>query len=148
MSEDETGEERCAQDGKTVRTSAKTRRTKAEPAIDPEAKTAEEKPVFRRVRNFKRHTRKLMSDNFARIMNSLAEKAINGSVAHVKYLFEIGGVREELEREGDGKAEPSLAEVMLGEMRRQREEELARAKTGSGIGGGEAVGRYCGANAQ
>ncbi len=71
------------------------------------------------VRNYKTHTKKLIAKQFSGIMESMAVKSKEGSLAHAKFLFEIGGVKEELERQGRGKAEPSLADLLLAEVRRQ-----------------------------
>jgi hypothetical protein len=86
---------------------------KVAPVID--ADETESKPVH----NYKRHTKKLIAKQFSGIMESMAVKSKEGSLAHAKFLFEIGGVKEDLERQGRGKAEPSLADLLLAEVRRQ-----------------------------
>jgi hypothetical protein len=78
-----------------------------------------EEPKSKPVRNYKTHTKKLIAKQFSGIMESMAVKSKEGSLAHVKFLFEIGGVKEDLERQGRGKSEPSLADLLLAEVRRQ-----------------------------
>jgi len=75
----------------------------------------------KRVRNYKRHTTKLLSEEFPDIMQTLANKSKEGSLSHTKYLFEIGRVKEDIERQGQG-SEPSLAELLLAEVRRRQAE--------------------------
>lgn len=66
------------------------------------------------VRNLRFHAKKLIAREFSEIMESMAEKSKAGSLAHAKFLFEIGGVKEDLSRAGRGKAEPSLADLLMG----------------------------------
>jgi len=73
-------------------------------------KGSEGKPI----RNLKEHAKKLIAKQFSEIMESMAEKSKAGSLAHAKFLFEIGGVKEDLSRAGRGKAEPSLADLLMG----------------------------------
>ena len=73
----------------------------------------------KRVRNYKRHTTKLLSEEFPEIMQTLANKSKEGSLSHTKYLFEIGGVKEDIERQGQV-GEPSLAELLLAEVRKRQ----------------------------
>jgi hypothetical protein len=58
-------------------------------------------------------------------MKTTAEKSAKGSLPHTKYLFEIGGVKEEIQRQGQSNGEPSLAEILLAEVRRQSEPEAS-----------------------
>src|SRR5271170_1288991 len=78
-----------------------------------------ERPKKKRVRNYKRHTAKLLSEEFPDIMQTLAKKSKEGSLSHTKYLFEIARVKEDIERQGQG-SEPSLAELLLAEVRKRR----------------------------
>lgn len=79
---------------------------------------AESRPV----RNYKTHTKKLIAEQFSGIMESIAVKSKQGSLAHAKFLFELGGVKKELERQGRDKREPSLADLLQAEVRRQQAE--------------------------
>ena len=107
----------------------------------------------KRVRNYKRHTTKLLSEEFPDIMQTLANKSKEGSLSHTKYLFEIGGVKEDIERQGQA-GEPSLAELLLEEVRkRQRAEDPSagsdkpRDESGAGTDDSEEGGEDCGAKA-
>jgi len=78
-----------------------------------------ERPKKKRVRNYKRHTAKLLSEEFPDIMQTLAKKSKEGSLSHTKYLFEIARVKEDIERQGQV-GEPSLAELLLAEVRKRQ----------------------------
>ena len=79
------------------------------------------------VTDFQSHTRELLTRRFANIMEVMAQKSAEGSISHTKYLFEIGGVREELQRQAQSDGEPTLAELLLAEVRRHRHEETSSA---------------------
>jgi hypothetical protein len=98
--------------------------TQAAPIVDShlDSKSTVDEPEEKPVRNYKTHTKKLIAKQFSGIMESMAVKSKEGSLAHTKFLFEIGGVKEDLERQGRGKAEPSLADLLLAEVRRQHAE--------------------------
>jgi hypothetical protein len=70
-------------------------------------------------RNYKKHAKELIAAEFPEIMKAMAEKSKQGSLGHAKFLFEIGGLKEELERQGRGRAEPSLADLLMAEIKRQ-----------------------------
>jgi hypothetical protein len=89
-----------------------------------QAHAVKDKPVH----NYQSHAKKVVSGNFANIMQTLAEKSAKGSLSHTKYLFEIGGVKEDIQRQGQGKGEPSLADLLLAEMRKQKPSEDSAAK--------------------
>jgi len=109
-----------------------------------EAQTAKKKPV----KNFKRHTSKVISEEFSDIVETMANKSKAGSLAHTKYLFEIGGVKEEIQRQGQGKGEPSLADLLLAEVRRQRSADAARASEKAADDDMDDSATDCGAKAQ
>jgi hypothetical protein len=75
------------------------------------------------VTDFLSHTKELLIEKFADIMETIAQKSIEGSLSHTKYLFEIGGVREELLRQVQNNGEPSLAELLLAEVKGHRDAE-------------------------
>ena len=103
----------------------------------PEGESAEmgEAPV----EDYQRHTKKVVSGKFASIMKTMAERSEKGSLPHTKFLFEIGGVKEEIRRRGRGDAEPSLADLLLAEIRKQRAIEIATAvKREAGVGQADA----------
>lgn len=79
--------------------------------------TAQSKPVA----DFQSLTKDVLTENFADIMETMAQKSIAGSLSHTKYLFEIGGVKEELQRRIQNSGEPTLAELLLGEVARYRD---------------------------
>jgi hypothetical protein len=146
---EEIGNETAANDRDAASSRSKKRRTRNEPTPANEMDTNDPEPVvFKPVRKFKRYANKLIREKFAPTMNSLADMAIQGSLSHMKYFFEICGVRERIEQESDRKAEPSLAEVLLEEMRRQREAIAAQSPDIYGIDGMKTSGRYCEADAQ
>jgi hypothetical protein len=70
---------------------------------------------------FQSHAQEILSRRFADILESMAQKSVEGSLPHTKYLFEICGVNEELQRLAQNEGEPSLAELLLAEVRRHRE---------------------------
>lgn len=77
------------------------------------------KPV--RVRNFKGHTKKQLSESFSKIVEAHLEEAKNGSLKHTDWLFEVGGVKQEIRAEKKGKGrDPSLASLLLLELEKQQ----------------------------
>jgi len=91
-----------------------------------------DKPKLR-TRQYRRFARRLLSESFAAIMERMAQESIGGSLAHTRYLFELGGLTEELRNEGQAKGEPNLGELMREEIKRQRAAAAAAAaKPGSG----------------
>lgn len=105
------------------KTPARKRRGMARHAANSETVT-----VTISVTDFQSHTKELLTGRFANIMETMAQKAAEGSLAHTKYLFEIGGVREELQRQAQNDGEPTLAELLLAEVRRHRGEETSSAE--------------------
>ena len=79
----------------------------------------------------------MLREKFADIMGAMAQKSIEGSLSHTKYLFEIGGVREELLREIENNGEPTLADLLLEEVRRRRDLDAANSATEAIHGHGE-----------
>jgi len=78
------------------------------------------------VRNLRFHAKKLIAREFSEIMESMAEKSKAGSLAHAKFLFEIGGVKEDLSRGGRrGKREPSIADLLRGGIKLRQEANAA-----------------------
>jgi hypothetical protein len=120
------------------------------PLAENQAKGVLEIPV----EEYQSHAKKVVSENFAHIVQTMAEKSAKGSLSHTKYLFEIGGVKEEIQRQGQGEDEPSLADLLLAEIRkRQTAEETAaedadKASAESGAADTEERGKDCGAKAQ
>lgn len=111
-----------------VKTPRRIRRSSAEQAPNSESVT-ETIPVT----DFQSHTRELLTGRFANIMEAMAQKSAEGSLSHTKYLFEIGGVRGELQRQAQNDGEPTLAELLLAEVRRHRDEETSSAAAGNTI---------------
>ena len=65
--------------------------------------------------DFLSHTQRILTENFASIVETLVQKSVAGSLPHTKYLFEIGGVKEGLRNQiqNNDNGEPSLAELVL-----------------------------------
>jgi hypothetical protein len=123
------GGKRPAKKKVAPRTKAKARK----PAAIAEAKTiaVEEKHAAKKpVRNYLRHARKRISVDFDDIVEAMSKKSIEGSLPHVKYLFEIGGVKEEIARQGEGKREPSLAQLLMAELKKKQREARPDPETG------------------
>jgi hypothetical protein len=146
--------------GTLVKKSAVTRRRSNAVVRSGSTNTpADERPVV----NFQSLAKEAVSRKFAKIMKTMAKKSEEGSLSHTKYLFEIGGVKEEIQRKDPNDAEPSLADLLLTEMRRQRSGETpsaadsamedkvsANGETGAAESAGHTVerGGDCGAKAQ
>jgi len=79
----------------------------------------------RPVTDFLSLTKKILTERFASIIEALAQKSSEGSLPHTKYLFDIGGLREELLRQVKNDGEPSVAELLLAEVKRHRDLETA-----------------------
>jgi hypothetical protein len=75
------------------------------------------------ISDFQRHTKKIVADRFAEIIAAMAQKSAEGSPSHTKYPFDIGGVMDELQRQGQDGDEPTLAELLLAEVRRHQTEQ-------------------------
>ena len=69
--------------------------------------------------------KQVVSTNFLDILEMMAKKSVEGSLPHAKYLFQIAGVKEDIERFGQ-EAEPSLADLLIEEVRKQRAAEEER----------------------
>lgn len=89
----------------------------------------------KRVRNYEGHARKIISVEFLSILEALAKKSVQGSLAHTKYLFEIGGVKEDIKRRVRAKNEPSLAELLVAEIRKRKIEDLPVIPEDTGASG-------------
>ena len=106
------------------------------------------------VTDFQGHTKELLAVKFANIMATMAQKSVEGSLSHTKYLFEISGVREELQRQVQNNGEPTLAELLMAEVKRHRDEAaLTKAETIEASGKTESQGCgqaciHCGAKGQ
>jgi hypothetical protein len=105
---------------------AKGKKAQAGAATAGTAKKARAKePEAKPVKNLKGHTKKLIAKQFSEIMESMAERSKAGSLAHAKFLFEIGGVKEDLARVRRGKAEPTIAELLMGGIKLRQEANAA-----------------------
>lgn len=76
----------------------------------------------KRVRDYKRHAKKELSEAFPEIVGVLIERAKKGSLTHAKFLFEIGGVKDERLGRVSRKRHVSLAEILLNEVAKRGEE--------------------------
>jgi hypothetical protein len=79
---------------------------------------------------FRKEAKSRVEDSYRTILTSLTEKACGGSLQHTKMLFDLGGVKEELEEAAkERKLGPSLGRLLLKEaanFRRKKEAEKAR----------------------
>jgi len=83
------------------------------------------------VTDFLGRTKEILTEKFADIVEALAQKSVEGSLPHTKYLFEIAGLKEEFLRQVQNNGEPTLAELLLAEVKRHRDEATsAPAETG------------------
>ena len=74
-----------------------------------------------RVRNFKGHTKKKLSESFSKIVEAHVEEAKKGSLKHTEWLFEIVGVKEETKANNKAKnGDPSFASLLIEELERQK----------------------------
>ncbi len=101
------------------------------------------------VEDYRGVARKVVSANFVGILNALAEKAVNGSLLHMKLLFELGGVKEDIERRVQQNDEPTLLDLIVAEIRRGRSEgNPTDAQLESAADSEDESGLNCGAKAQ
>ena len=70
--------------------------------------------------DFLTHLRRIITEKFASIIETIAQKSAEGSLPHTKYLFDIGGVKEGLRNEVQNNGEPSIAELLLGEVNKHK----------------------------
>ncbi len=123
MSEESSGRTRS---GKKI--AAIVSKTHAAECMNPSSACVEvNRTREKRVRNYRRHAKGVIAENFVTIMTTMAEKSNEGSLSHTKYLFEIGGVKEDIQRQGQGKPEPSLAELLLAEVKKRQGARLLTA---------------------
>jgi hypothetical protein len=85
------------------------------------------------ISDFQSHTQEIIASRFAEIIAAMAQKSAEGSLSHTKYLFDIGGVKDELQQQGQDNDEPTLAELLLAEVRRHQTEQ---AQTSGAAGSG------------
>jgi hypothetical protein len=131
----------------TIRRRKATSKTQAPETVSIALQTTESVPVT----DFLAHTRKLLIARFAEILEMLAQKSAEGSLPHTKYLFEIGGIREYLQREIQDNDEPTLAELLLGEIAKCRNLQASNVVEAPNRQPGDLAqlnDNYCGANAQ
>jgi hypothetical protein len=91
---------------------------KAAPGLKPASAT--------KVRNYKKLAKKELSQAFPDIVDVLIERAKEGSLTHTKFLFEIGGGKDQPSKRGARQRHPSLAEMLLDEVTKRREEAQAQ----------------------
>jgi hypothetical protein len=108
---------------KTPKQSA-TSLTQGEPE---QAKKADQgKPT--KPRHFRKKAQEEIGKKYGGIVEKLAEKATEGSVQHTKLLFELGGVREQVEVSSPKRRRsPSLGKFLLKEaeaLKRSREKSI------------------------
>ncbi len=76
---------------------------------------------------FQSHVRQLITEHYDAILTAIAEQAERGSIPHTKYLFELGGVQKEIERQGK-EHEPNVAQILLAEIERRQATEVAHGE--------------------
>lgn len=79
-----------------------------------------------RVRNFKGHTQKHLSESFSEILEAHLGEAKKGSIKHTEWLFEVGGVKDEINGTKKKSGDSSLASLLMVELGKQQ----AAAKCG------------------
>jgi len=79
-------------------------------------------PKVRRIRNYRRYVKNKLAARFPQILDKLVAESLAGSLAHTKFLFEIGGLGDELGAEGQEKGEPNLGDLFVNEVKRQNAE--------------------------
>jgi hypothetical protein len=73
-------------------------------------------------KNFRKEAKSTVEDSYKTILKSLTEKACVGSLQHTKMLFDLGGVKEELEEAAkERKLGPSLGRLLLKEAAKFRQ---------------------------
>ena len=77
----------------------------------------------RRVRNYRRHAKSEIAKSFVAICEALVTKAKKGSIGHTRLLFDVGGVKEDANKQGKPR-ELSLGALLLKEL---EEEQKAKA---------------------
>jgi hypothetical protein len=108
-------EEKIDKEAPAKKTTLSRRKSKIRSA--PSKVPTESRPVT----DFLSHTKGLLTEQFASILETIVDKSLEGSLPHTKYLFEIGGVKEELQRQVQNNGEPTLAELLLAEVKRHRD---------------------------
>ena len=112
----------------------KTRRrpTKASEQVEPEENKIAGKIKPTKPRHFRKKAQEEIGKKYEGIVEKLAEKATQGSVQHTKLLFELGGVKEQVQASSQRKRRaPSLGEILLKEaeaMKRDKEKVQAIAE--------------------
>lgn len=76
----------------------------------------------KRVRNYRKHAKKELSEAFPEIVDVLVERAKEGSLTHTKFLFEIGGGKDKPASRESRHRERSLAGMLLEEVAKRREQ--------------------------
>lgn len=86
-------------------------------------KADDEKPT--KPRQFRKKAQEEIGKKYGGIVEKLAEMATGGSVQHTKLLFELGGVKEQVQALSQKRRKPpSLGEILLKEA-----EAMKRGKT-------------------
>jgi hypothetical protein len=107
--------------GGQVQSGSKTRPKKAV-AAKKDAAPGLKPACAKRVRNYRKLAKKELSEAFPDIVDVLVERAKEGSLTHTKFLFEIGGGKDQPAKRGVRQRHPSLAEMLLDEVAKRREE--------------------------
>ena len=74
----------------------------------------------------------MISGRFSKIMVKMAEASEKGSLPHTKYLFDIGGVKEDIQP-----SRPEQGGAKSGRFAAGRSEEAARGRCAEKCGDGE-----------
>ncbi|HVJ08792.1 MAG TPA: hypothetical protein VM554_10435 [Acidisarcina sp.] len=77
----------------------------------------------KRIRNYKAHTKKELSEAFPEIVDSSIERAKHGSLTHTKFLIEMAGVKDERTSRGKKQRHVSLAEMLMKELAKRNDME-------------------------
>jgi hypothetical protein len=99
----------------------KTAKTRTQPAIsltqvEPEQTNKADQGKPTKPRHFRKKAQEEIGKKYGGIVEKLAEKATEGSVQHTKLLFELGGVREQVQvSSSKRRRSPSLGKLLLKE---------------------------------
>jgi hypothetical protein len=97
-----------------------------QPEPGTEAKTPRKQRT--KPKHFRKTVQDAIGENYIDIVETLASKAVQGSVQHTKLLFDLGGVDDEVQAAATPRRRrpPSLGRILLAEveaMKRNKEKE-------------------------
>jgi hypothetical protein len=91
-----------------------------------EATQVEKPAAVKRVRNYKNHAKKELSQAFPAIVDTLIKQAKKGSLTHTKFLFELGGGKDKPVKRDAAKKEPSFVTALFDAKAKIEEQPVAK----------------------